>query len=343
MEGSSIQWLNNLGRTQLKSFAVAIGINSSGTKPALITQLQNHLLRGRFTSLEHGQGASAGGAAEGKTERREGGLMGQNIISIDMGIRNLAYCRFQLPSQTTTTTRPLKPSISEWSRLNVSLPSASDTAAEDEDETQSNPAKPKVKEGFDLHSYAGRAYTLIHSLLYSSPHTARPTHILIERQRFRSMGGNAVQEWTLRVNMFEAMLYTVLETLRREGKWIGIVEGISPGRVGRFWLGEDGAAHKALLKGEEKAKKSATNKMLKVHLVGNWLKEKDMFELEGKARGTAERYLRKMEGRGREETLGKLDDLADCLIQGMTWSKWEDNRRMIYERGEDALNEVARG
>ncbi|KAL2263722.1 hypothetical protein VTK26DRAFT_5478 [Humicola hyalothermophila] len=44
----------------------------------------------------------------------------------------------------------------------------------------------------------------------------RPTHILIERQRFRSYGRWGVFEWTLRVNMLEAILHAMFAGLRGE-------------------------------------------------------------------------------------------------------------------------------
>ncbi|KAL9125479.1 MAG: hypothetical protein Q9217_005321 [Psora testacea] len=329
---SSLTWLTTLKSAQLKSLAIAIGVNSSGTKPALVTQLQNHLPRSAYAASGDGVGKD-GSTMTGKQE-------GQNIISIDMGIRNLAYCRLHLPPRTARMTRTMKLSISEWSRINISAPTAPDTA-DYVDGPKSLPTE--AKEPFDLSTYAARAYKLLHSLLYLRSHAARPTHILIERQRFRSMGGSAVQEWTLRVNTFEAMLYAVLEALRREGTWEGNVVGVSPARVGRFWLGEGEVEYEGLTKGKGKATtRSARTKMLKVQLVGRWLEGKGMFSLKAEAKSTAEQYMRKLQGKGRQEKFGKLDDLADCLLQGMAWLKWEENRRLVWERGEDALKELER-
>lgn len=44
----------------------------------------------------------------------------------------------------------------------------------------------------------------------------RPTHILIERQRYRTQGKSHIGEWTLRVNTLEAILHAMFAALRVE-------------------------------------------------------------------------------------------------------------------------------
>ena len=44
--------------------------------------------------------------------------------------------------------------------------------------------------------------------------------------------------------------------------------------------------------------------------------------------------ITKLEG---EEKMGKLDDLADCLLQGMAWVEWENNKRIVMKHGIEAL------
>jgi cruciform cutting endonuclease 1 len=36
--------------------------------------------------------------------------------------------------------------------------------------------------------------------------------------------------------------------------------------------------------------------------------------------------------------VGKLDELADSLLQGMAWIKWEDNKRQVLKTGVGALD-----
>ena len=177
---SKLSWLSTCKSSQLKALATAVGINSSGTKPILTSQLLEHLPRGYF-SHEKYPGISKGP---------------YNIVSIDMGIRNLAYCRLVKPqtkpaAKSANETAIAAPKITEWTRIEISKKTANSKVPEE--------LKTAVKEAFDPATYSQHAYNLVTSLLKSSP-----THILIERQRFRSMGGSAVQEWTLRVNMFEA-------------------------------------------------------------------------------------------------------------------------------------------
>lgn len=70
------------------------------------------------------------------------------------------------------------------------------------------------------------------------------------------------------------------------------------------------------------------------------------FGLEGQAREMGERYLWKRRGGKRVKVkegmveIGKLDDLADCFLQGMAWIQWEKNRMLIMSRGIEALEEL---
>lgn len=332
-------WLSGLKLTHLKNVAVATGINSSGTKTDLSSRLLAELQDVPHSSVKSRINAPA----------KE-----QRIISIDMGIRNLAYCVIAVSAPRTPSTASPKPAknrqqsqilpiVERWTRIAVSsktLPITTSNAIEDD------PA-PKVKEAFDPATYAQHAYILVSDLLQSY----KPTTVLIERQRYRSMGASAVQEWTLRVNMFEAMIHAVLETFNREGRWSGNVHAIVPNKVGPFWLGNE-------LKPEKNsaaAKKG--NKSAKIDLVGKWLEGGQGVELQEQAKGMGQAFLNKWKGKRRalankkatlepanghtvNADIGKLDDLADCLLQGVAWVKWQENKRQLVDRGLDALEEL---
>ena len=271
-----------------------------------------------------------------------------------MGIRNLAYCRLTLPASWPSSSAKALPVVEEWTRFAIvakEIPSTSTTSDGNAEEKTKVKSGGKAKEPFDPQTYAAYAHNLVTSLL--SRAASPPTDILIERQRFRSGGGSAVQEWTLRVNMFEAMLWAVLKAL-----WAGSVWAVEPARVARFWCAgkelsgkevEKGKSRKEVEKWKIRKGMAAKSKEEKIVIVERWLKEGGVVELSGTARATAEAYLAKRAsngGKGREvagegvEKLGKLDDLADCLLQGMAWVKWEENRRKILEEGVDALEEV---
>ena len=338
---SRLCWLSSCTNAQLGTLAKAVGVNSSGTKPILTSQLLDHLPRDNFR-LKSAQNTLQEPC---------------RILSIDMGIRNLAYCCITLPhTGRRTVTAFGRPVVHEWTRIAIGEESnkskrVTDLAPEKATGkvkqigkvTLSNP-----KEAFDPATYSQHAYDLVTTLL----NHLKPTQILIERQRFRSMGGSAVQEWTLRVNMFEAMIYAVLKTFSKSGFWEGDVHPIVPSKVSNFWIMGKQAA---LTEGP--GSKSAKTKTAKIDLVTQWLEDGGRFQLEGAAAQLGEAYLRKKTRKGgrasvkqkmspgskalpvAQDSVEKLDDLADCLLQGMAWIKWEENRRLIMAKGAEALAE----
>lgn len=379
---SRLSWLTSCKLTQLKVIANATGINSSGTKPVLTTRLLDELLQSRFDlddkaqnilnatgidssgvisalgspvldklpkpiplngSLEHGGIKREAAAAAGEKDKPH------NLISIDMGIRNLAFCRLLLASSRTAA----KPTLTHWTRIAISR--------------KQSPTSPETpSEAFDPQTFAKHAYTFVTQTLLP----LKPSHILIERQRFRSMGGSSVQEWTLRVNMFEAMLYAVLKTFKEQGLWMGDVYPISPAKVSKFWVGDgeveeaDAAGADVELRGKNEKKegttkpkpKSLRTKTAKITLVHHWLSHGTTLNVGPDAQKTVMAYIAKnqrggrvgvkrspkgeVKGLGPKEELGKLDDLADCLLQGMGWWEWERNRRKVLQGGMGVLDEL---
>lgn len=172
------------------------------------------------------------------------------------------------------------------------------------------------------------------------------------------MGGSSVQEWTLRVNMFESMLYAVLHTYFALGLWHGSVYSVAPAKVNSFWVGKDldlresSSSEDGLMtmmgkrkteKKKERNKKSTRSKVAKIELVERWLREggEGGVEFMGEAKKVGRSYLNKRGvKRGGGEDIGKLDDLADCLLQGMAWIRWEENRVAIAENGLEAVEEL---
>lgn len=327
---SRLSWLSTCKLSQLKAVANATGINSSGTKSILSSRLLEDLHLDRFSSPQL---------------RKDDRIKTHRIISIDMGIRNLAYCRLSIPDNWTKGAKASHPVLEDWARIAISRKASLEDAP-----SESPASTSKAKEAFDPATYSQFAYNLVSTLLASpSP----PTQILIERQRFRSMGGSSVQEWTLRVNMFEAMIYAVLKSFQSQSLWTGTVHPVAPGKVANFWL-EATKPEKSTPVPESTSTKPVNIKAVKIDIVARWLEDKTHFALEGRTAELGRAYLQKRQGRKRimaEEKealgsagaalvpaeIGKLDDLADCLLQGMAWIKWEENRRGVLDRGLEAL------
>ena len=405
--------LTALKSPELKRLGFLTGTHTGGTKSQLVGSLSQELRTSRL--------AACVPVIDGKTDAR--------LLSIDMGIRNLAYCvlevsdlhKFTNGAHSTLSDYLLFPTrqesmlqylrVTSWKRVVVNEHTVTSPDAQVDSTEDAATSISKVETtAFEPIAYAKLAYELVARLLRAY----QPTTIIIERQRWRSGGASSVLEWTIRVNMFEGMIHSALETLRQQwhARDLGshTIEGstsqddkdeggdvlatlaqfpdvysASPKRVFDYWAdrgtsesGNDDSIEGAG-KGEEKQvdiegmskelvkprklvpSKSKAQKQLKIGIVESWLRGDErsvginldkeaasVLECIGDAANIREAFLQKLskqKGRGARAdksqqeqqprqpmsaaTVDKLDDLADCLLQGVTWVQWERNRQAL--------------
>ncbi|KAH8907054.1 ribonuclease H-like protein [Coniochaeta sp. PMI_546] len=328
----------DLRLSELQELARTLGLNQTAPKSALIARLKDALTNHTAPPLD------------------------ARILSIDLGIRNLAYALLT-PSQKPQThpkrrskddeASELVPVVHAWNR--VDLRSLSSIGLDH---------KPLPTQDYTPPSLSVLALDLVRTHLLP----LNPTHVLIEKQRFRSAGGSAVLEWTVRVNSLESMLYAIFATLKSLGHFHGVVIPIDPRRVGPFLLesDRDGAETKVVATevagGRKNAKKGVTrgevasrvkgakeNKKLKINLVGSWLRDGRGVDFEGESEVMKRAFLRRWLPKEKkskadkeaaaedEKVIEKLDDVADCLLQGVAWLQWEENKRKLVKELGDKL------
>ena len=362
---TAVNYLARLKLRQLKNAAFWLGLPTTGTK----TELQSILAR----CVNEPPAPSAF----------------NRILSIDMGIRNLGICVLETPqgpAPSKSSVRERQPSrlpltVSAWEKVDVlsqlktkPTPGLSEShsdqvSSKDLHQTRRRlKTKSPVPGDFTPENLAEAAYSLVSSLLTRH----QPTCILIERQRFRSGGAFAVQEWTIRVNLLEHMIWACLETLRAQTRHdasadsdslmaaVKALEGIhavSPAKVAKFWcsgepqeLGPEPTGWDTGVTSSRSVMK--ISKADKVAVAQGWVDQwkagrederiKAQVDFAGSAVETAnvfqsasaKRKTRKRKGDDQDdvkESIGKLDDLADCLLQGVAWVKWGENRRRLAE------------
>ena len=297
---------------ELKHLSAQLGLNVTGNKAALRAQILS-------LSLPAPQ-----------QQQQQQDSRGKRILSIDMGIRNMAYCVLDLPADA-----PQRPIVRHWTRQAVPLYSAPPRPEPSGKTTAATVAAPTA---MGLPQLAAAAHALAHGLMAAHA----PDHVLIERQRWRSASSKGVLEWTIRVNTLEAMLHAVLYTLRLQGHgpdgWT--CESVDPGRV---WsaVASAGGGH-----GGEGRVTSGMVKTLKKRVVRQWLREGNVIDLAdgppGSSGGSvldAQELMLLSDGQSGAKRNGqrltaadrKVDDLADCLMQAVVWLRWQQNRRGLLE------------
>lgn len=333
----------SLKRVQLQSIATSIGAPVSGTKPQLLSGIHEIINQTSNSLLQ-----------EKPTTGRNASTRNLRVLSIDMGIRNLAFafltCEVAASTGKGVKSVFSKPELRQWRRIELfkvgqTIRSAerdrdtngiSASIGEMESQLDVNDASTAValEESFEPPVLAKHAYTFAK---YCAG--LRPTHILIERQRFRTGGHTAVLEWALRVGMLESMLHSTFHTFKEEGILSDVsVEPILPMRVNKFWFADQeelltDAYAEGLL--ERKGNKEA--KLAKIAIVGKMLKQSGAnsgpFSVHVDAKLTVSAFLSRSTPRSgtRKATalLEKLDDVADSLLQGLAWLKWQENRRSL--------------
>ena len=260
----------------------------------------------------------------------------RHILSVDMGIKNFAVCLLTIPdgSYSSRCSVPT-PDITAWQNFSVLERYMAGTI-----EHMSGSKRTKESESsiFQSDRFAPIALRLAKELVSNY----KPDIILLEKQRHRSMGGRNILEWTVRVNMLENMLQAVFRMLIENDSWKnGNVVSLDPKRVFRYWLDD-----LKTTRGKAATTKSRTYhavKSAKKSIVEEWLSEQHRgqveapFRLDKSLECLAISFTRK---RKSAKTPGdsKIDDLTDCLLQGLAFMKWEHNRLKLREGNIDELD-----
>ncbi|KAK4896603.1 hypothetical protein LTR27_005521 [Elasticomyces elasticus] len=322
--------LGNLKAAQLKHAAFLCGLPSTGIKADLVAVLQRQ----------------ARSSPEQLGRRR--------VISVDMGLRNLAYCVVDVPGidgspELGKGERPLN--VLQWKKTDllrvagaqvpIDALNGIDAPTKSRSKKRGRPAAVPASM-FTPSELSKTAYSVTTDLLKHGPDA-----ILIERQRFRSGGAAAIQEWTVRVNMLESMLWACLRTLSEgsTNKRVNFptIHEVNPARVAHFWVSTpDTLANTSeVASTADGTGRKRVQKNDKIDVVRSWLSGEagSSLTFDGGAARVANAFASPSGRSSRtksadtesSEDIGKLDDLADCLLQAAAWARWEENRNALTQ------------
>lgn len=252
------------------------------------------------------------------------------ILAIDLGIKNFGFCRIQL-DKNLPFNKP--PTVKEWKKLDLA-----NLRTESFEATKLDLVK------FDPVNYSRLASELIENVLYN-PKMPRPDIVLIERQRGRTTSSRNIQEWILKVNMFESMLFGMLysKISSETPNLLDNLISVNPLRMASYYKEDQRRTKSESKKGNPKTER--------IELVEKWLRytinpdrqteprlyldpkefpftnTSSLQAIRSKSKWVNELIL------GPDSKMGsgtvKGDDLADSLLHALSWVEWERNRMIL--------------
>ncbi|KTW28187.1 hypothetical protein T552_02046 [Pneumocystis carinii B80] len=299
--------LQQLTLAQLRTIAIKCGILNNGKKLELAQRILQEISKTRLINNDF-------------TPHR--------ILSIDVGIRNLAFSSIIAPSVIIEDFNLIhhKPFVVDgWDKLSI----------------ESNKIDDKiVKKPYNPTNFSFLAYQLAKSLL----NKFKPQTILIERQRYRTQSKSVVQEWIIKINIFENMLHSIFRCFKEEMIWNNPeadILSIDPAKISSFWLKKNilmknfPIEHNLSILINSKSKEpnyltktsALRSKKEKIEIVKSWLKADSIFDFKN-TQITAKDFI----SRKKDNDKLKIDDLADSLLQGISWIIWEQNKWILKQK-----------
>jgi cruciform cutting endonuclease 1 len=179
--------LEKLKLLQLKQLSRNCGLSISGTKPSLVSALV-HAVHDKANNKPF------------ETPTR--------LLSVDLGLRNIAFCQFKLDSVHGA------PQIEKWELVGLE--------GLEENRSLMQPV------------FASMALHLVKSAFLKGNIT--PDVILIEQQRIRSGGSSSVCEHIAKINILEGMIHAILQTYMEERSLDIRLESVPAKGVMKYWI-----------------------------------------------------------------------------------------------------------
>lgn len=270
--------LLRLKQPQLKVLSVLLGTSATGTKSFLAESLV---------------------ATANRIETRPP----FTVLSVDMGVRNLSLCHFEVPENLREA------QVTGWSRLDI--------------EKEFRPKTwPESVSSFDPDRLAQITHDLVQERFYTHDTKKLPDVILIERQRFRSGSSTAILEWTVRVNMLENMLHAVLYASSRQNNLDSNIMSVNAKRILSYWKEEVNMSKIKVPEANDSLRTYKKTKDLKTKIATSVIQSSPSSMFSSAAILTRDQVL---------SAKGKNDDLADSLLQGLAWLQWQNNRKTLKD------------